>query len=170
MGVVLIFGFELEGMLEELKKRLKGKVLIIGIGNRLKGDDGAGPYLLEQLQKRKVDSQRVSFLNCEDIPESYTNKIKERKPQTILIIDAMDLGREAGEICIVETKDISKRESFSTHNIPLKVFADYLKKETKADIFFLGIQPKVVEFGEEISEEVKRTLVGLRDLLFNILV
>ena len=36
----------------ELSRRLKGNVLLIGIGNTLRGDDGAGPALIERLEGR----------------------------------------------------------------------------------------------------------------------
>ena len=34
-----------------LKDILKGKVVIVGIGNTLKGDDGFGPAVIEQLRE-----------------------------------------------------------------------------------------------------------------------
>ena len=42
----------------------------------------------------------------------------------------------------------------STHTLPLHVIADYLKKELGCCVFFLGLQPKTVAFGDAISGEV----------------
>jgi len=38
---------------KELKQKLKGRVVIIGVGNPLKGDDGAGPFFIKQLNRAR---------------------------------------------------------------------------------------------------------------------
>ena len=35
-----------------LRTRLRGAVVIVGVGNTLRGDDGAGPLLVEMLRER----------------------------------------------------------------------------------------------------------------------
>jgi Ni,Fe-hydrogenase maturation factor len=42
----------------------------------------------------------------------------------------------------------------STHTLPLHVIADYLQREMGCRVLFLGLQPKVLGFGETISAEV----------------
>jgi len=44
--------------MEVLKEKLKGKVVIVGIGNSLRGDDGAGPELIKSL-KFKVQCSKL---------------------------------------------------------------------------------------------------------------
>ena len=34
-----------------LKEIFKGKIVIVGVGNTLRGDDGFGPMLIEKLKK-----------------------------------------------------------------------------------------------------------------------
>jgi len=138
----------------ELRKRLQGKVLVMGIGNRLRGDDGVGPEIVSRLNNR---SHNLLLFDVGEVPENYLEKIASEKSNTIVLIDAVELGASPGTIEIIESEDI-KDESFSTHKVSLKLVAHYLRKRTSADVFLLGIQPHNTELGGEISELVKEAL------------
>ena len=75
----------------------------------------------------------------------------------MVLVDAVDFGSSPGTIKIIEKDDI-KDESLSTHNASLNLVAKYLQKETSADVFLLGVQPKTTEFGKEISRPVREGL------------
>jgi len=140
--------------LTKLKDRLQGKVSIVGIGNRLRGDDGIGPEILKRLNN---PLPQLLLFDVGEAPENYLGKIVKQKPDTIVLIDAVDLSASPGTIKIIEKDDI-RDESLSTHNASLNLVAKYLQKETSADIFLLGIQPKTTEFGKEISRPVRESL------------
>jgi len=152
-------------MIEEIKNRLKGKVAILLIGNELKGDDGAGPALARDLEG-KINA---AVIDCGEVPESYTGKIKELKPDTIVIVDAVDMGAKPGSISLIDKDKLNETKLFTTHNVPLKVFADYLFSEIKADIFVVGIQPKNLGLGRPISKEVSTTIDYLKKILIETL-
>jgi len=140
--------------LTKLKDRLQGKVSIVGIGNRLRNDDGVGPEIINRL---KNPLPHLLLFDVGEVPENYLGKIVKQKPDTIVLIDAVDLGGPPGTIKIIEKDDI-KDESLSTHNVSLNLVAKYLQKETSADVFLLGVQPKTTEFGREISQPVREGL------------
>ena len=140
--------------LTKLKDRLQGKVSIVGIGNRLRGDDGVGPEIINRL---KNPLPQLLLFDVGEVPENYLGKIVKEKPNTIVLIDAVDLGSPPGTIKIIEKDDI-RDESLSTHNVSVKLVAKYLQKETSADVFLLGIQPETTEFGKEISQPVRESL------------
>jgi len=140
--------------LAKLKNRLQGKVLIVGIGNPLRGDDGVGPEIINRLNN---PLPRLLLFDVGETPENYLGKIVKQKPDTMVLIDAVDFGSSPGTIKIIEKDDI-KDESLSTHNASLNLVAKYLQKETSADVFLLGIQPKTTEFGREISRPVREGL------------
>ncbi|GAF74403.1 unnamed protein product [marine sediment metagenome] len=143
-----------------LKTLLKGKVVIVGIGNTLRGDDGFGPALIAKL-KGKV---KAACIDAGSAPENYTGKIIKERPETILIVDALHLGKSPGEFEILKKEDIA-RMGFSTHDISPNMFIEYLENETQADIYILGLQPKSVSFGEEMSNSVKSALTEIADLI-----
>ena len=89
--------------------------------------------------------------------ENYLEKIASEKSNTIVLIDAVELGASPGTIKIMESEDI-KDDSLSTHKVSLDLVANYLRKRTSADVFLLGIQPANTEFGREISKSVREAL------------
>jgi len=144
--------------------QFKGNTVIVGIGNILRADDGIGPALIEKLEGRV----KAVLINAGTAPENYTGKIVKLKPQMILIIDAVDLGLKPGEYEILEKSDIIK-SGFTTHDMSPQMFIGYLEAETCARIYMLGVQPKDVSFGQQMSSELKNTLDELSGLLINTL-
>ena len=97
-------------------------------------------------------------------PENYTGKITKENPDTILIVDAVHLDLSPGEYDILKPSEIVK-SGFTTHDISPRMFLEYLEKETNANIYFLGVQPENVSFGNEMSENVKKTLKKITVLI-----
>ncbi len=128
------------------------RVVIAGIGNPIRSDDFVGTKIVQQLQD-KLPAE-VQLIECETIPESYILEIEEFKPSHVLLIDAAMLELAPGEARLVFPEQVAGFSAFSTHVLPLRVFSDYLKEATGAKIALLLIQPKNVEFGEGLSEEL----------------
>lgn len=124
--------------------------VILTIGNSLRGDDGVGPYIASKLSSSDV----LLIINAECNPENSIDKITAFKPKSIIVIDAADFRGEPGQIELIDKAHIPET-TVSTHLIPLKVIAEILYEDTKAEIKFLGIQPKNVNLGTKICEEVK---------------
>ena len=63
------------------------KIVLVGIGNPLRGDDGFGPALIAAL-----DGQvRAVCIDAGTAPESYAGKIIKENPDTVVFVDAADL-------------------------------------------------------------------------------
>ena len=137
-------------------------MVILGIGNPLRGDDGFGPALIERLQGRV----KAVCLDGGSAPEVYAGKIVKERPDTILIVDALHLGRRPGEYEVLRKDEIA-RMGFSTHDISPNMLLDYLQIETGAGIYMLGVQPESLRFGLELSEPVRQTLKKLEEELIS---
>lgn len=148
-------------MLETLSNKLNGNVLILGVGNPLRGDDVAGPYLIEQLEGRV----NATLFDCGEVPENFLGKIAEVQPNSVLIIDAIDLGMRPGAAALLKEDQLFAGVRLSTHHASLQLFMKCLKAETGAKIVVLGIQPKSTDFGNEISDEVKESLDLLQQII-----
>lgn len=144
---------------EELAQRLKGKVVLIGVGNLLWGDDGAGPALIRRLEGKL----HALLVDGGEVPEHYWGTVVAYGPQTILVIDAIDWGDTPGSVAILDRVQ-EKGFPLSTHRISLNLFLDLLRKETGADVFILGIQPARVAFGSCMSLKIQKTLALLEDV------
>lgn len=124
-------------------------VVVCGIGNSTRGDDACGPYVVEMLKDK---DSRLSLIDCGLAPENFTGKIKYINPRMIVIVDAADLGRDAGSFEKIDIEKI-KGQLMSTHKLPVSLFIEFLQKETGCDVEFIGIQPKGLGFCEDMSEE-----------------
>ncbi|UCE50082.1 MAG: hydrogenase 3 maturation endopeptidase HyCI [Phycisphaerales bacterium] len=136
-------------------------VVILGIGNANRGDDGVGPYLAERLTGR-ID---VEVINGEEIPERYTGVIRELNPDTIIILDAICIGEKAGAVAVLTAEDVSMA-GYSTHNASIGLLMKYLQQETGAEVFLLGIQPGSTFYGSVMTAPVRETA----DVLYSMMV
>lgn len=138
---------------------LKGKVIVLGIGNRLRSDDGVGPVLAARLE----DKGNFTVYDCGMSPENYLEKVIREKPDSVVLIDAVDFGGKPGEFKILQPAEIKTVNFFTTHNASISLAINYLQNNLKVDIIILIIQPKSIVLGEELSPEVARALDKLEE-------
>ena len=150
-------------MLGHLKEHLKGKVIILGIGNTMRSDDGVGSLLAERIK----DKVPFSVWDAGPSPENYLGKIVKEAPDTLVLIDAVDFGGRPGEFSVLEADDIKTVNLFSTHNASISLLINYLQSEIKADIIILIVQPKSIVFGDALSPEVLKTLGELENWFYD---
>jgi hydrogenase maturation protease HycI len=147
-----------------LKSLVKGKVVIFGIGNRQRGDDGIGSKLVERIGSKT----RAVCINGENAPEMYLGKIAKESPDTILVIDAVHIGRKAGEFQILNLDELAV-PFFTTHDLPLRFLLDRLKTLTNSRIYIIGVQPERLSIGESLSRSAQKALRTLERLLMEAL-
>ncbi len=156
-------------LLKELRKWLTGseRTVIAGIGNPIRTDDLVGVRIIRDLQGKV--SRDVVLIECETIPESYLQEIVELEPSHVLLVDAAVLGLTPGEAMLIKPEQITDFPAITTHVLPLRIFCEYITKATKAKISLLLIQPKSVDFGEELTPEVEASARRITSLLVEIL-
>ena len=162
---------------EQLNKLRGSKTLIVGIGNTLKGDDGAGPLVCEQLTGKVC----AELIDAGTVPENYIHPIIKKAPQNLLIIDAIDFGASPGTISIFEPEQLNS-SAFSTHTLSPRLFADMVCQNIKGvpqmrnrafggpsvDVYFVGIQPAQTQLGQSISPKVGQAVQWLVRVLTEI--
>jgi hydrogenase 3 maturation protease len=146
-------------MLDHLKLHLKGKVVIVGIGNTLKSDDGIGSLLAARIK----DKVPYIVYDAGTSPENYLGKIIKDKPDNIVLIDAVDFGGAPGEFRELKGEELKTANLFSTHNASLSLVINYLQSNLKVDIIILIIQPKSLSFGDKLSPEISAALEKLEN-------
>ncbi len=129
-----------------------GRVVIAGIGNPIRMDDFVGVQIVQGLQGKV--SGRVMLIECETVPEGFTQQIVDFQPTHVLLIDAAMLERKPGEARLLSPEKLTTFPAYSTHILPLRLFCEYLTQTTEARIGLLLIQPRKTDFGEGLSQEV----------------
>ncbi|MFH0952815.1 MAG: hydrogenase 3 maturation endopeptidase HyCI [Verrucomicrobiota bacterium] len=148
----------------QLKTALRGKVCILGVGNRMRGDDGAGSWLVG----RVAGGVAADLLDGGVAPENYLEKAARNRPDTVLVVDAVDFGGAAGEIRLFDSTAIHAG-GLSTHALSLRMAFEYLTARCSASIVLAAIQPVSIGLAQDMSEPVRgsieRLARALRDVL-----
>ena len=142
-------------LLFKIGERHGTRIVLMGIGNELRHDDGAAQNVIKQLHD--CDDETILAVDCQDVPENFTSYVKRFKPTHIILIDAVDFGANPGDFEIFEIQDIES-VGVTTHKASLAVMAGYLHQETPARIFIIGIQPANLSFGVGLSRDVKKAV------------
>jgi len=145
------------------KDILKGKVMIMGMGNTMRSDDGAGVKLVELL-KDKTD---MLCIDAGTAPENYLGKIIKEKPDNLLIVDAAEFDGMPGEYRVFKKNEIAGI-GFSTHDMSPELFIEYLENESGCGIYMLGIQPEKTAVGIGLTEIVEDSVKSLAEMIISI--
>lgn len=135
-------------------------VAVLGVGNMLRGDDAIGPVVVRELSNEGVDA---FFFDCGTAPESFSGAVFLKKPKKIVIVDAVDMKKEPGTVEIIDISAISGI-LISTHKLPLSLTIKHLETSTK-NIVFVGAQPKITAFGEEMTSAGKKAVMRAKELV-----
>ncbi len=153
----------MKSLQNKLQNLLAGKIAVVGMGNILKADDGAGPRLVQELQ----GTVTAALFDAGTSPENQLGPIIRAKPQTVLLVDALHFDQPPGSIQLFSAKDFVT-SALTTHNLNLEFFINYLKEHGITNIMLLGIQPASVEFSDELSPPVRKALDKLLEVLYSI--
>lgn len=145
-----------DNLIEELKEYRREEILFVGLGNRYRGDDGAGLVLLEEIRKHEEFSQS-KFIQAGRNPENHLSEIIQLKPGIVIFIDAADFSEEPGSISFLSSEQINLL-GISTHAFSIKLIEKFLLNERQMEFRYLAIQPQSKELCEEISIAVSDSI------------
>lgn len=132
------------------------KTLVVGVGSILRGDDGIGPRVIDELEKEDLPGD-VS-LHSGDISGLDLLKYFPESGR-VIIVDAADMGEEPGTIKtfgLSEIKPADFNDKFSTHGMALLETLTLAKEiGVKCEITILGVQPVRTDYDLEMSGLIK---------------
>ncbi len=149
---------------EQLNKLCGSRTIIVGIGNTLKADDGAGPLVCEKLKEAKISAE---IIDTGTVPENYIQRIIKSKPDNIIVVDAMDFGAQPGTIDIFRPDELNSTAT-STHTLSPRLFIEMITQSIKTDVYFIGIQPGQTRLGQDLSEQVNDSVGKVVSILAGI--
>lgn len=136
------------------KSGVKNKIAVIACGNVLKGDDGAGPAVLEILRPRMKEADLIDAGTSGELPTFL------KRYEKVVIVDAGFFPGNKPFARLGQRDRLLKGEE-GTHTLGIAESLELAKKlklklPEKIEIFL--IRPKNLGFGEELSEEVRGVL------------
>lgn len=132
-------------------------IAIVGVGQMLRGDDGAGVAVVRTLQPLVATHARVLVLDAGAAPENQLGPLRRFVPDLVLFVDAAQMGEPPGTVCLLSPEETTGL-SASTHTLPVGVIAHYLRAELGCEVAVIGIQPARDAFGAELSEAVQEAV------------
>ncbi len=142
---------------------MPGRTLVIGMGNLIYGDEGVGVHVIEEIKNMQLPGH-VELL---DIGTStmdliaYLDGVKK-----LIVIDAMKAGGTPGTLYRCRPEDLLPKgeDPVSLHDVGLlETLAMAKKKGLEIDTVIIGVEPKVFDWGMELSEEVKDRIPDIID-------
>jgi hydrogenase 3 maturation protease len=137
--------------LHQTLKRLRNngadpRVALVGVGQTLYGDDGAGILLTRLLRPLERNMERLLVVNGGSAPENCTGLLRRFMPDLVILVDAAQLDEAPGTIQWFSC-ELSSGFSASTHTLPLHLISSYLERELVCEISLIGIQPQQLNLG-----------------------
>jgi len=129
------------------------KKVIISVGNPLKSDDNIGNLIVDKIKKYYKNKDYYFFKGGMN-PENFIEPLKKINPDVIFFIDVAIFDGEVGDVKLFRLDDIIDI-NISSHYFPITIFKKYFPK---AILILVGIKPKIINFGENLSPELKAKL------------
>lgn len=149
----------------------KKRVLILGCGNILFGDDGFGPEVCKYLNDNYKMPEGVGIQDCgTGVREILFNiTLSSQRPEEIVIVDAIDSNKRPGAIFDIDIEDLPqvKRDDFSMHHLPTSNLLRELRDDCRVKVSILSCQiahiPDEVEVG--LSKELQEAVPKAAEIL-----
>lgn len=149
---------------EILPEYVKKRILILGVGNILFGDDGFGPSTADYLLKNCKIPEEVYVIDvgigAGDV--LFTVALSPKKPEKIIVLDAVDVKRKPGEVfeLSIDNLPANKITDFSMHLFPSANLLKELRDQMGIEVVILACQaeriPDAVSLG--LSDSVRQAL------------
>jgi hydrogenase maturation protease len=150
---------------QELTNELHGRVCWVGLGNNDYGDDGFGVRLAERL----ADAGIPNVIIAGKSPDRYMSQITGGSFAHVVFLDTVEFGGASGSTIFVNAKEIVSRfPQVSTHKISLALLAKWVEASGRSKAWLLGVQPRSIARGGNLTPAVETTLAALCELLIDL--
>jgi hydrogenase maturation protease len=144
--------------------------IVIGVGNRDRGDDAAGPLVCDRLQAQLGTSPAIRTFVCEG--SMLDLALHWDHDDHVIIVDAMQPGTEPGRIVTLEaTVDtLPTPGAVSTHEIDVSVAVELARAigRMPARLVVIGIEAGQFEWGSQPSAPVDAAVDAVVDLVIGL--
>ena len=139
----------------------KKKLLILGIGNTLLQDDGAGVHVTQSLKSTAESNPDISIIDGGTLGLSLLPEIEDAAG--LIVVDAGEIGGKAGDIKVFENEAMDHQLSGVKSTVHELAVSDLLaaatlrgrQPESRA---LVAIQPECTEWGLLPTEKVRQAI------------
>jgi hydrogenase maturation protease len=142
------------------------KILILGVGNLILRDEGVGVHAVRELEKRDLPAH-VKVIDGGTYLMDLLNVIQEA--ERIIVIDALRGGGKPGTVYRVTPDDLmaETERTLSLHQVGLlEVLGMVRQLGGEPHAVIIGVEPKEISWGMELTPEVEAKLPRVIDAVF----
>ena len=137
-------------------KKTAAKVLVLGVGNLVMGDDGVGIRVVQQLQREYSFPEGVELVDGGTLGLDLLPMLEGRSH--LIMVDAVETGKEPGT-CVRLSGDelpVALETRVSPHQMGLKDLLSVarLMGQAPGEMVLIGVQPGSIQLGTELTREV----------------
>lgn len=152
----------------QLGVAMTNRTLILGLGNTLLTDEGAGIHALSALQNHFADREDVDFLDGGTL--SFTLAVPIENTDRLIVIDAAQLHAAPGTVRVFVDDAMdrylggnNKRSAHEVGLIDLMIIARLTDRLPQRRAL-IGIQPRDIDWGDRPSAPVAAAMPKVCDL------
>jgi len=144
------------------------KIVVLGVGNRLMGDDGLGPRVIEELQRRQLPAN-VEVMDAGVGGIAILSWIEGA--DKVVIVDSVQTNNEPpGTVYRFTEKELPPSDMFmlSLHDLNLvdTLNIGRVVQKMPDEIVIIGVEVKrVAQFDDKLTPEVEAALAEVVDLV-----
>lgn len=146
----------------------KKPIMVIGVGNVIQMDDGAGIHTLRELEKLPMPEE-VELFDGGTLGIDLMPWIEGR--EKLIFIDSVKADMEPGTLFKFTPDDLNYDEApkTSVHQIGLIESLQMISIIGKAPekIVIFGIQPDIIDWGEELTPSISKAIPKLVEHILN---
>ena len=141
---------------------VEGRVVVLGIGNILQGDDGVGVHALRWRRAGSRFARTADFVDGGTASFSLLETIEEAA--SLIVLDAVVFNGRPGDVRVFEGADmdhlLSRPQAGSVHEVSLSEVLDMarLRDRLPARRALIGVQPGRITWGDAPSTPVQAAL------------
>ena len=145
----------------------KVRIVVVGVGNLLLKDEGIGVHIIHALQQIAIphDIKLIDGGTSLDLP--YYLKDTDK----LIIIDAMKGEGKPGTVYRFHSQDVNiKSEGMvSVHELGLEQSLKMMRltRSEPKEIVIIGIEPKEIDWGTELSAELQQKIPKIINIVLN---
>jgi hydrogenase maturation protease len=132
------------------------RVLVLGLGNLLLGDEGIGVHIAQLLQTQELGNQ-VEVL---DVGTAILDSLPALElADRVIVIDAVKAGRTPGTVYRMPLSEFrAKSHIASMHGFDLQRALRLTRRECPPEVVVVGVEPEHIAWSLELSKPVEQAL------------
>ncbi len=149
------------------------RTIVLGVGNTLLADEGAGVHAIRHLQTRCGERPDVALVDAGTL--SFTLAPALQGCDGLIVIDAAELREAPGAVRLFEGEAMDRflvrHRKLSAHEVSLLDLLSLVSLcgELPANRALIGIQPERIDWGDGPSANVAAAISGAGELALSVI-